>query len=455
MRRRAFLFFAAFVVYNLNLRPIPAGDTAPAALMPFAIAGDHTMTFDRYASWYRQSQHMSPNWFRRLGDGHYYSSYPVALPLLLTPFYAPVVVPLDVQHMPVDQVVLLARICEKVSASLVAAVSVAAFLALAEKLTNRRAALWLTVVYALGSETWAISSQALWQHGASELAVILGLLCLVRASEQPGRTLPAVSAGLCAGLAVAVRLSNVIFLLVTGGYVLLSRWDRARKAAFSAAAMVFPAATLAYNLVLFAGPSGGYTGARLYNGNLLRGVSGLLFSPSRGLLVFSPIFILSVLGVFLWLRGRRPPRPEIYWICLLVAALEIPAIGQLRVWHGGFSYGPRLLTDIVPCLVILLIPVMDLVERSLPWRMAFGGLLLLSISVQAIGAFCYPNGHWDALPVSVDRHRERIWDWRDNQIFRSAAAGPVLDPYYLAWGFLTGHGSAGAKTLEERGIKLW
>jgi len=57
VRRSIYLFLAAFFIYNLNLRPIPSGDTSPAALLPFAIWSEHTITFDRFASWYVESQH--------------------------------------------------------------------------------------------------------------------------------------------------------------------------------------------------------------------------------------------------------------------------------------------------------------------------------------------------------------------------------------------------------------
>ncbi len=223
MRRRVWLFLAAFLVYNLNLRPIPAGDTSPAALLPFAILADHTLTFDRFAAWYEQSQHMVPVWFTRGRDGHFYSAYPIALPLLLTPLYFPVVAFLDIGHMPVGRLVLLARILEKCSASLIAALSVIAFLALAETLTGRRAAWQASVVYAFASQTWSTASQALWQHGASECAIILTLLCLVKIPKHPGSCFHAALFGICAGFTFAFRPSNGIFVCICGVYALLSR----------------------------------------------------------------------------------------------------------------------------------------------------------------------------------------------------------------------------------------
>jgi hypothetical protein len=186
VRRYAGVFFAALFIYSLNLRPIPSGDPSPRALLPCTIVGSHTITFDRFARWYIDAQHMKPVWFRRR-DGHYYSSFPIAPPLLLTPLYAPFLGFWNIDQMPVDQVVLVARVMETVVAARIAAVSVAVFFVLAERLTNRPTALLVTAVYLFGAPSWSTSSQALWQHGASELLIVGGLLCVVVGSESPER----------------------------------------------------------------------------------------------------------------------------------------------------------------------------------------------------------------------------------------------------------------------------
>jgi hypothetical protein len=53
-------------------------------------------------------------------------------------------------------------------------------------------------------------------------------------------------------------------------------------------------------------------------------------------------------------------------------------------------------------------------------------LLVWSIFVQAVGAFCYPNGNWDGNPQNVDQYPERLWNWNDTQIGRSFHSGPII-----------------------------
>jgi hypothetical protein len=56
-------------------------------------------------------------------------------------------------------------------------------------------------------------------------------------------------------------------------------------------------------------------------------------------------------------------------------------------WRGGFSWGYRFLTDALPILIWLLIPVVEPQGRI--ERAAFVAAVLVSIWVQTIGAFRY------------------------------------------------------------------
>lgn len=53
------------------------------------------------------------------------------------------------------------------------------------------------------------------------------------------------------------------------------------------------------------------------------------------------------------------------------------------------------------------------------------------------------------------RRQERLWEWRDNQIVRSATACPVLLPYRLAWSFVTHGGWIDEQLLNKEKYKLW
>src|SRR5436190_22808939 len=92
MTRRGALawFLLSFLVFNLNLRPINCGDTLPAELLPFSILLDHQLSLDRFYYPYYSENAVSGYMFHPT-EGHAYSLFPISLPIILTPLYAPVV----------------------------------------------------------------------------------------------------------------------------------------------------------------------------------------------------------------------------------------------------------------------------------------------------------------------------------------------------------------------------
>jgi MFS family permease len=73
----------------------------------------------------------------------------------------------------------------------------------------------------------------------------------------------------------------------------------------------------------------------------------LLFDPSKGLLLFSPILALAFLG------GRKLPREQRLPLILVPLSLLLLYAGYPN-WHGGWTVGARYLVPALPFLVFLL-----------------------------------------------------------------------------------------------------
>ncbi|MEO6212247.1 MAG: hypothetical protein ABIP65_01350, partial [Vicinamibacterales bacterium] len=147
--------------------------------------------------------------------------------------------------------------------------------------------------------------------------------------------------------------------------------------------------------------------------------AGLLWSPSRGLLIFSPIVAFTAAGVGMAFQDGWRARAG--W-CLAAAAVQFVLYGCYTVWWGGHTYGPRYMLDLLP----LLVPAGALAaERVRRPALTTVGLLALAWSVGAsgLGAFSYPNDRWNSEPADIDRDHPRLWDWSDNQIARAWNAG--------------------------------
>jgi len=407
------------IVYNANGRSISTGDTYAARYQPFALWQHHTLFLDEIEAVTSQGRERtttweSPSpgaayWIVPARDGHLASLYPVIVPVLVTPLYLPAFTWLSQQGWTDQRMDAAARIMEKLAASFVTALSVSILYLALRRRTKTSIAVLLAIAYALGTSTWVISSQALWQHGMAQLFVAGAILLLT----GPYTLARGVTVGLLCGLMTANRPPDAILAAALGVYALY--WAGRRVAIVIAAAAVPALLVLVYNLTAIGTVSGAY-GLFGHAHYFLRhdpraGLLGLLFSPTRGLLVFSPFLIFLV---FAW-RYRPRDRDERF----LTIALAAGAIVQLAVysatdWRGGMSWGPRFLTDMLPILIWLLAPIVAALGR--PGRALFTAAVCAGIAIEAIGAFTYTGVTDTAIFAGADggpAKRTAAWEWRN------------------------------------------
>jgi hypothetical protein len=378
-RTALLLALLAFGIYNANFRLIATGDSYPARFLPFALWNHGTLYLDPVREIATQ-RNPTPYWIQPAEGGHSASLYPVVVPILVSPLYAPAAAWARWRGETYERLSILGALMEKLTASLIAAAAVGwMYLLLLRRLPPRQAVL-LTLAFAFGTNTWVIGSQALWQHGLAELLVV-GALWFV--TGEPSRA-NVLAAGLCAGLIASNRPPDLLLSLGFSVYAL--SWAGRRSLLFVPAAAAPCLLTLAYNLTVFGRPLGGYgaIGYEFFTHSLALGVAGLLVSPARGLFVFSPF--LAFLPVFARRVFQDPERRGLT-LCLTAGlGLQI-ALYAKSDWRAGMSFGYRFLTDAVPILVWMLSPVLASLGRH-P-RRVFLACLLFSVWVQSVGAFRY------------------------------------------------------------------
>ena len=178
------LMLFVFLVYNSNLRYLYTGDTIPARVLPFALLVDGHLWVDDWVTPflapYVGGAIQEGTYFLTPARGHWMSSYPILTPLVVTPLYAPAAWWVGRHRaLAAESFVFIAQAMEKLSAAALAAISAGLLYAALRKLLAPRAALVLALVYALASNTWALSSQALWTTALSQIAFALLLWALV------------------------------------------------------------------------------------------------------------------------------------------------------------------------------------------------------------------------------------------------------------------------------------
>jgi hypothetical protein len=143
---------------------------------------------------------------------------------------------------------------------------------------------------------------------------------------------------------------------------------------------------------------------------------GLLLSPNRGLLVFSPVFIFSVAYAVHLVRRRIGP-PLLHYI--IWSSVALYALYTLwSDWAGGHTYGYRFLIELVPGLTLVLAACWErVIEPRRYLRALFLVAVCASMYIHGLGSAASPCG-FDDEPDNIDIHHERLWDVANGEIAR-------------------------------------
>jgi hypothetical protein len=163
----------------------------------------------------------------------------------------------------------------------------------------------------------------------------------------------------------------------------------------------------------------------VYHGTL-PALYGSLLGPSRGLLVNSPFLVPVLLGCLLF--WKKLDRKRLAGVALLSSGLHVLAVASSNVWAGGHGFGPRLLTETLPALVLLTIIVWKTVSTtaSLSWRrMGATGYVVLGI----VGIFIHSyqgllnlnTFRWNGeIAPDMNRRVDYVFDWRYPQFLATS-----------------------------------
>lgn len=429
-RTAAVLFVVLLSVYNANGREIGSYDTVPTKFAARELLLRGTLSLNHVVG-------ATPEYATRWGfilakDGRYrsvYSPVPAIMAAAITwPLWQTGLVDIRAPLAPALMAVLTASL-------LVAIAVVLAFFAARHRVSRPRAVL-LALGLGLGTGFWSTASQTLWQTETAVFGLSLAVLATAATDRRmSGREALAVGIGLALAGATRPQLAPAVACL------LAAAWMRSRPVHAAAATAIVGtsmAVLVAFNLRWFGHPLGALpllqevnaqvhaTGASF--GLSLEGFAGLLVSPNRGLLIFSPVVLVALAGLpRAAAEGYRSP---LFW-CALALVTQYLLYGSYAVWWGGHTYGPRYLVDVLPAAVPLAAAAMAAHRHRAPARIAGAAALAWSVTVAATGAVCFPHDRWNVDPSDVDRNHHRLWSVADNQIRRCWQRGPSPQNFSL------------------------
>jgi hypothetical protein len=140
-----------------------------------------------------------------------------------------------------------------------------------------------------------------------------------------------------------------------------------------------------------------------------------LVSPSRGLLIYAPV-VIPALAVVL-VSPRRVLHAPLAALALVWVCLHLAVVSRFPYWWGGYSYGCRLLVDVLPGVFVLVCAAAAVVhESSRQWRL-LGLLALIATGAAGIwinsvqGLFNSATAAWNVSP-NIDNFPGYAFDWQ-------------------------------------------
>jgi hypothetical protein len=275
-----------------------------------------------------------------------------------------------------------------------------------------------------GTQIWSTASRALWSDswGIALLGVVLWMLL---ADATGRRSLRPVLLATLLSWMYFVRPTNSIPVVAISIYLLI--YHRDQFARYAVTGMCWLIMFLAYAWHYFGRALPTYFRAELMAfDHLGEALAANLISPARGLFIYVPV---TAFVIYLLIRYRTQlVHRRLVLLSVAVIVVHLFVISGFAHWHGGHSYGPRLLTGIIPWLALL---AMLGLQAMLRWRdenrTVMNGslwkvqntvgvvLVLLSVLMNGIGASSRVTSAWNSEPIDIDQQPGRVWDWRHPQ----------------------------------------
>jgi hypothetical protein len=309
-------------------------------------------------------------------DGHLYNYFPVGPSILSLPVVSMAHVAGMDMRLVVDNFLL-----QKVLAGFASVLMVWIIYSIGRCFLDETSSIVIAAVSSQGTGLISSMGTALWTVNFSTVFIGLSVLLLARFESGKTPTAHPVVLGILLFLAFFSRASSATFIIAALGYLLLK--ERRQFLLTAATSLLFLLIFLTWSRLEFGTwlPIY-YSKARLQAERepLWIGLLGNLVSPSRGIFIFSPFFLLLVPGAYL--VGRFLTRQLLAWMALSWFLISLLLTARAASWWGGESYGPRIMTESLLALILLVILIWNEVRLRLgatAKRLALATFALLSL----------------------------------------------------------------------------
>ncbi|MFB5649077.1 glycosyltransferase family 39 protein [Leptospira wolffii] len=273
------------------------------------------------------------------------------------------------------------------------------------------AAILAALLFSFATPALSSGSRAMWQQSAS---LLLNCVFIFFLTKNTFKKYELILLGFLLGFSVWVRPSTV----VVSGPIFLYLIFLLRKGIVWVIlpAMLSLGLYILYNLTLFGTFTPSYFNSHI--GKIFQfsgfgeGLAGILFSPGRGIFVWSPFFLFGILGILRIRQDREKNLSILFLSCIIT---HIFVIASFHTWWGGHSIGPRLLAELSPFFLWFSIQgFLSLSDRGWKDRLLRNAWVIACI----FSAIIHIRASVDPGPMywnQVGNEKERSWDWKDPQ----------------------------------------
>ncbi len=356
----------------------------------------------------------------QLPDGHFINKYPDGVSLLQVPFVA---IARYVFGMDMTRIRDNKRF-QKVMAILIYLLLFWIFYRISLHFLDERIGAIVSFLFIWGSSIVGSNTLALWSHLFMILFASAVLWQIVR--YEYGKGFNPYLMGIMLFLVFFVRPTGALFIISVFIYLLLKVRDLKVILKVALISFLLLLAFFGYNYLVYGSilePY--YMSGTEFLGYGLRNAYCMMTSPSRGLLPFNPFLIVVLPAVvFVW---KRLPREIAISLTVWIASLVLFIAFFWRIWWGGWAYGPRLLSELMPGFFILTLLVLKHYRRMLGWfiALAIAGFFINSINgLQNPYTFIPWHRIVDSAPDEVKPWFYCSWD--ANQILASPYTNEMM-----------------------------
>lgn len=297
-------------------------------------------------------------WHAIRGINGFYSAHGIGLPIMLSPFYL------------LGGLLLVQIFLSALSAALVAYI----FKSCLEMTSDRKSAILTSLIFGLASLIVPFSNQIFPEIPMALILILSTYYIAMKRNTDPTTLL---ILGVLIGFAPMLKSPYVIFIVP---FFINVAWLSYREHRISSLIsyltpiLILGSALMLYQYLAFGDPL--RTPQPFIAGNIVNGILGLMLDRYYGLFTYTPVAILSMLGIAEYYRRSRTAfavTTSSFLGLYLTASYWID-------WNGGWSYPARLIMPVIPLMAL---PTAFAIRRFIE-KLWFRSFLLLTTTLSFI-----------------------------------------------------------------------